>query len=96
LKKACKKAGIVYGRFKDGGFIYHDLRRTFYTEARRAGVPDSVIKEITGHSRNQVTDRYDDVSMEDKRQAVEKLAEYRRSAQSVAQNVAQDAILGEK
>jgi integrase len=93
LKKACKKAGIVYCRFKEGGFIFHDLRRTFYTEARRAGVPDSVIKEITGHSRNQVTDRYHDVSLENKRHAIEKLTLYRKSSESVAQNVAQEAIL---
>lgn len=95
LKKACKEAGIVYGRFKGDGFIYHDLRRTFYTDSRRAGVPESVIKEITGHSRNQVTDRYDDVSMEDKRQAIEKLVHYRNSQiASVDQTVDQTAILG--
>jgi len=95
LMKACKKAGIVYGRFKDSGFIYHDLRRTFYTDARRAGVPESVIKEITGHSRNQVTDRYDDVSMEDKREAIEKLTLYRKGQiTTVDQTVDQTAILG--
>lgn len=95
LTMACEKAGIVYGRFKDNGFIYHDLRRTFYTEARRAGVPDSVIKEITGHSRNQVTDRYDDVSMEDKKQAVERLVQYRKGQiANVTQTVTQTAILG--
>lgn len=90
MRKAFKESGMVYGRFKDDGFIYHDLRRTFYTEARRAGVPESVIKEITGHSRNQVTYRYDDVSTDDKRKAVEKLTEYRQGLLAkVAQNVAQ-------
>jgi integrase len=95
LKMACEKAKIIYGRFKDDGFIYHDLRRTFYTEARRAGVPDSVIKEITGHSRNQVTDRYDDVSIDDKRNAIERLIQYRRAQiANVTQNVTQTAISG--
>ena len=95
LMKACKGAGIVYGRFKDGGFIYHDLRRTFYTDARRAGVPDSVIREITGHSRNQVTDRYDEVSMDDKRRAVEKIVQYRKAlSANVDQTVDQVAIFG--
>lgn len=94
MKKACKKADIVYGRFKDDGFIYHDLRRTFYTDMRRAGVPDSVIRELTGHSRNQVTDRYDDVSMDDKRRAIEKIVQYRKGlTASVAQTVTQTAIL---
>jgi integrase len=95
LTKACKGAGIVYGRFKDGGFIYHDLRRTFYTDARRAGVPDSVIRELTGHCRNQVTDRYDEVSMDDKRRAVEKIVQYRKAlSANVDQTVDQVTILG--
>lgn len=28
LTKACENAGIVYGRFKKGGFVFHDLRHT--------------------------------------------------------------------
>jgi integrase len=95
LTMACKKAGIVYGRFKDDGFIYHDMRGTFYTEARRVGIPDSVIKETTGHSRNQVTDRTDDVNMDDKRQAVERLVQYRNGQiAGLTQNVTQTAISG--
>jgi len=82
--EACDKAGIIYGRFKDEGFIYHDLRRTFSTDARKAGVPESVIKEITGkeitgHSRGEVFDRYNQVNMDDMRQAVEKTVRHRRA-----------------
>jgi len=79
LIDACNKAGIIYGRFKEGGFIYHDLRRTFSTDARKAGVPESVIKEITGHSRGEVFDRYNQVNMDDMRQTVEKTVRYRRA-----------------
>jgi integrase len=50
LKRACKRAGIKYGRFVEGGFIFHDLRHTFNTNMRKAGVSESVIMDITGHS----------------------------------------------
>ena len=89
VTNACKEAGINYGR-KEDGFIYHDLRRTFATDMRRAGVAESVIMEITGHSRGEVFDRYNQVNMDDMRQAVEKLTLYRRDQiASVYQNVYQ-------
>jgi integrase len=37
LGAACEVTGIVYGLFKSGGFIFHDLRHGFVTYARRAG-----------------------------------------------------------
>jgi integrase len=77
LSSACKKAGFTYGR-NDTGFIFHDLRRTFFTDMRKAGVPESVIMEITGHSRKGVIARYDQINLEDKRRAIEKLAEDRK------------------
>lgn len=83
LKIACKKAGIIYGRFKDNGFIFHDLRRTFVTDMRRAGVPESVIMEITGHSRGEVIDRYNQVTLDDKREAIEKLSIFRKLSENV-------------
>ena len=93
LKTACKNAKITYGRNGDG-FIYHDLRRTFYTHARRAGVQESVIKEITGHARHEVADRYNQVSMEDMRQGIERLIEWRKVQNaSVDQNVDQVPVL---
>ena len=86
---------ITYGWF-DGGFVYHDLRRTFITHMRRAGVQRSVIMEISGHSRGEVFDRYNQVSLDDMRQAISKLTEYRKaqSAASVDQNVDQIEKLG--
>lgn len=93
LKKACTEAKILYGRFKGDGFIFHDLRRTFYTDMRRAGIQESVIKGITGHSRNEVSDRYNQVDLEDMRQAVERLTQYRsRQIANVDQTVDQAPI----
>lgn len=73
LMPACKKAGIVYGRFKKGGFIFHDLRHTFNTNMRKAGVAESVIMAITGHSTREMSDRYNRVDSDDTQQAVNRL-----------------------
>jgi integrase len=65
LMPTCKKAGVVYGRFKPGGFIFHDLRHTFNTNMRKAGVAESVIMAITGHSTREMFDRYNRVDLDD-------------------------------
>jgi integrase len=86
LVKACGKAGIVYGRFKKDGFVFHDLRHTFNTNMRKAGVPESVIMKITGHSTREMFDRYNTVDDEDTKNAVRQLGSF---LQSVDQNVDQ-------
>lgn len=73
LRKACAGAGVIYGRFKKGGFIYHDFRHTFNTNMRKAGVPESVIMKITGHSTRAMFDRYNTVDEGDLRQAIEQM-----------------------
>jgi len=73
LRDACKKAGIKYGRLVKDGFIFHDLRHTFNTNMRKAGVAESVIMEITGHSTREMFDRYNTVDEDDTRKAVKKL-----------------------
>jgi integrase len=73
LKKACKAAGLIYGRYKKSGFIFHDLRHTFNTNMRKAGVPESVIMNITGHSTRAMFDRYNTIDEDDLRTAIEKL-----------------------
>ncbi|CAB5119498.1 Mobile element protein [Olavius algarvensis associated proteobacterium Delta 3] len=67
LRKACAKAKVVYGRFERGGFVFHDLRHTFNTNMRKAGVTDSVIMEITGHSTREMFDRYNTIDNDDTR-----------------------------
>jgi integrase len=76
LKDACKKAGIKYGRFVKGGFIFHDLRHTFNTYMRRAGVHEGVIMKITGHSTREMFDRYNTVDEDDTQKAVKQLEGY--------------------
>lgn len=84
LKKACEDAGIAYGRFVKGGFILHDLRHTFNTNMRKAGVPESVIMAITGHSTREMFDRYNTIDHDDKQRAVDQMRSF---LQSVRQNV---------
>lgn len=93
LKKACKDAGIEYGRFVKGGFIFHDLRHTFNTNMRKAGVSDSVIMEITGHSTREMFDRYNTIDEEDTRKAVNQLEEF---FESVNQTVNQTDVESKK
>jgi integrase len=65
LRRACQKAEIVYGRFEEGGFVCHDLRHTFNTNMRKAGVAESVIMAITGHSKREMFDRYNRIDGDD-------------------------------
>jgi integrase len=88
LRKACKKAGIPYGRDVKGGFILHDCRHTFNTNMRRAGVAESVIMAITGHSTREMFDRYNVIDKIDKVEAVNRLEVF---FQNVTQNVNQEA-----
>jgi integrase len=90
IKKACKRAGIKYGRSVKDGFIFHDLRHTFNTNMRKASVAESVIMKITGHSTREMFDRYDTVDGEDTRKAVEKFADYLLNA-NVAKSVAKSS-----
>jgi integrase len=76
LKHACEEADIKYGRFKKGGFVFHDLRHTFNTNARKAGVAESVIMKITGHSTREMFDRYNTIDSDDMRIGIEKFESY--------------------
>ena len=63
FQDACKKAGI-----KD--FHFHDLRHTFNTNMRKAGVDRSVIMKITGHKTMAMFERYNTVDSADARSAM--------------------------
>ena len=57
---------------------FHDLRRSFITNARKRGVPESVIMRMSGHRTRAVFDRYNIVCEDDLREAVE-LIEFARN-----------------
>jgi integrase len=76
LIRACRDARSGYGRFAKGGFIFHDLRHCFNTNMRRAGVAESVIMSITGHSTRTMFARYNTIDVEDAQNAVDQLGLY--------------------
>jgi integrase len=61
--RACRKVGLQHVWF-------HDLRRSFVTNSRRRGIPESVVMRMSGHRTRNVFDRYNIVEDEDVRNAV--------------------------
>jgi integrase len=93
LKNACEEAGVIYGRFAKEGFIEHDLRHTFVTNMRKAGVHNDVTNAITGHSDGSMRSRYDTVSLKDMMEGIKKLEEH---LENVYQTVYQAPYFNEK
>lgn len=88
---ACEAAGVPYGRNTHNGITFHDLRHTANTNMRRAGVSESVIMKITGHSTREMFDRYNTVDRDDAVKAGKDLEVFLRN---VDQNVDQCKKIG--
>lgn len=54
LKLACEKLGIKYGRFTDGGLIFHDTRHTFVSSLLADDIDLETTRELAGLSREMV------------------------------------------
>lgn len=76
LQTACERAKIPYGRKKKNGITFHDIRHTFNTCARKAGIAEPVIMAITGHETREMFDRYNKIDSQDIRQAMNRIENF--------------------
>jgi integrase len=83
FETACRAAGI-------SDAVFHDLRHTFVTNMRRAGVDYFRIMAITGHKTMSVFKRYNTVDHRDLQHAIGQLDTYMdTSVQSAGPHVSQ-------
>ncbi len=72
------------------------MRHTYNTYMRKAGVPESVIMQITGHNTREMYDRYNTIDADDAKNAMERFEGYldRNGSANVTQSVIQETKRG--
>jgi integrase len=69
MKLACEKLDILYGRYTDGGLIFHDTRHTFVSEMLEEPDADlETVRDLAGLSRDMIL-RYAHASPQSRRRA---------------------------
>lgn len=65
LYRALKKIGIDEKQRRERGITFHSWRHKLTTTLRAKGVPDSIIRKLTGHRDEAMTDWYTNFNVED-------------------------------
>lgn len=58
FRPICLRAGVAYGTRARKGLRFHDLRHSAATLLLAQGIPQRVVMEILGHTRQSTTERY--------------------------------------